>query len=242
MKNVIKILLLLGLVAYLGFAIVKFAHPTEDVTCEAVEILINDSLQRGFVTVDDIHEILTKKKVYAEGRRLSEIDLPGIDSCLEESPYIDQAQCHYTSNGTLLIQVTPQHPILHVMAQNGEDYYMDKNGLTMPTGNYNMDLCIATGNISKQFAQQQLAALAQFIYEDEFWSRQAQQIHVVSEKNIQIYPRMGNHVILLGDISKFQEKLYRMQIFYKKGFPKIGWNKYKTINLAFDNQVVCTRR
>ena len=128
------------------------------------------------------------------------------------------------------------------MPQNGEDYYLDKNGLTMPVGNFNMDLCIATGNISKQFAQQQLASLAQFIYEDEFWSRQTQQIHVVSEKNIQIYPRMGDHVILLGDISKFQEKLYRMQIFYKKGIPRIGWNKYKTINLAFDNQVVCTRR
>ena len=121
MKNVIKILLLLGLVAYLGFAIVKFAHPTEDVTCEAVDIIINDSLQVGFVTEADIREILTKKKVYAEGKRLSEIDLPGIDSCLEESPYIEQAQCYYTGNGTLFIQVTPQRPILHVMPQNGED-------------------------------------------------------------------------------------------------------------------------
>lgn len=242
MKNVVKILLLLGLVAYLGFAVVKFAHPTEEVTCEAVDVIINDSLESRFVTEDDIRGILREKKIYVEGKQLSDIDLPQIEASLQESPYVEKVLCYYTGNGTLCIQITPQQPVLHVMTQEGEDYYLDRTGVIMPVGTLNMNLCIATGRISRQFAQQQLVALARFISEDEFWSRQAEQIHVVSEKNIQIYPHMGNHVIMLGDISKFQEKLYRMQLFYKKGLPRIGWNKYKTINLAFDNQVVCTKR
>ncbi len=242
MKNVIKILLLLGLVAYLEFAIIKFAHPTEEVTCQAVDVIINDSLENGFISGDDILGILREKKIYVEGKQLSDIDLPEIETLLQGSPYVEKALCYYTGNGTLCIQITPQQPVLHVMTQEGEDYYLDRTGVVMPVGNLNMNLCIATGRISQQFARQQLVGLARFISEDNFWSQQAEQIHVISEKNIQIYPHMGNHVIMLGDLSNFQEKLRRMQLFYKKGLPRIGWNKYKTINLAFDNQVVCTKR
>lgn len=242
MKTVFKILLLLGIVAYLGFAIIKFAHPTEEVTCEAVDILINDSLHENFVTVDDIRHILTEKKVYVEGKKLSDIDLPQIEAYLQESPYIGNVMCYYTGSGTLLIQVKPRHPILHVMSQNGEDYYMDQTGASMPTADFNLNLCVATGNISKPFARKQLVPLAKFIHEDPFWNQQAEQIHVVSENNIEICPRTGSHLIVLGPASGFQDKLQRMRLFYENGLPRIGWNKYKTINLTFDNQVVCTKR
>jgi len=234
--------MLLGIIAYLGFAVIKLSHPTEEVVCEGVEIIFNDSLEGGFVTESDVREILTHEKMYIEGKKLSEIDIPLIDSLLEANAYIEQAQCHYTSTGTLLIQITPQRPILHIMSNNGEDYYMDKDGAKMPIGNYNLDLCIATGNISKPYAKKYLVALAQFINNDEFWNRQTEQIHVVSERDVQIFPRIGNHVIHLGDASNFQDKLHRMQLFYKKGLPRVGWNKYKSINLTFDNQVVCTKR
>ena len=238
MKTAIKILLLIGVIGYIVFATTQLAHPTEDVTCEAVTVSINDSVPSDFITENDVYNILYKHKIHAEGKKLSEIDLPMIDSIIMESPYIDQARSYYTGSGTLCIQVTPQHPILHVMAQNGEDYYLDSKGVTMPVDTVKADLCVATGTISKDFARKRLIPLAQYIYENNFWNRQIEQIHVASPYDIKMIPRVGNHVILLGDAHNYPDQLQRLLLFYRKGLPVVGWNKYKAINLAFDGQIV----
>ena len=238
MKTAIKILLLIGVIGYIVFAVTQLAHPTEDVTCEAVSVTINDSVPSDFITVNDVYGILHRHKLDAEGRKLSEIDLPMIDSIIMESPYIARSRSYFTGGGTLCIQVTPQHPILHVMAQNGEDYYLDNKGVTMPVDTVKADLCVATGNISKDFARKRLIPMAQYISEDRFWDRQIEQIHVTSPYDIRMTPRVGNHVILLGDAHNFPDQLQRLMLFYRKGLPVVGWNKYKAINLAFDGQIV----
>lgn len=241
MKTAFKIVLLLGIVAYMIFAVTKLAHGTGEVTCEGVTVIFNDSLPSHFITEGDIHGILTSHKVYAEGKPLSEINLVDIDSFLQESPYIEKAHCYFSGSGRLCIQVTPQHPILHVIAQNGQDYYLDSKGVVMPVDTINANLCVATGHISQAFAREQLIPLAQFIYDDPFWSKQIEQIHVVSATRIELFPRVGRHTIVLGDAQNIQNKLHRLMLFYRQGLPEVGWNRYKTINLAFDGQIVCTK-
>ena len=84
MKVAIKITLLLLVVGYLIFAIVEFSQRTEERVCEAVDIEITDSLEGGFVTADYIHGILTKNKVFAEGKKLSGIDIQGLEEKLQK--------------------------------------------------------------------------------------------------------------------------------------------------------------
>ena len=141
----------------------------------------------------------------------------------------------------LCIKVVPQQPVLHIISQKGEDYYLSSTGLTMPTASFNVDLCVVTGNVTKKFASEHLLEFAKFIRGDLFWSEQIEQIHVVSPEEIVLYPRVGQHVIELGSIDNFQEKLNRLQVFYREGLDRVGWNKYRTISLAYDGQVVCTK-
>ena len=137
--------------------------------------------------------------------------------------------------------MVPQRPVLHVISQNGDDYYLSSTGLTMPTASFNVNLCVATGRISKQFASERLLEMALFIHDNLFWREQIEQIHVLSPERIVLYPRVGQHVIELGSIDGFQEKLDRLRIFYRKGLERVGWNKYSTISLAYDGQIVCTK-
>jgi cell division protein FtsQ len=111
----------------------------------------------------------------------------------------------------------------------------------MPTASFNVNLCVATGRISKQFASERLLEMALFIHDNLFWREQIEQIHVLSPERIELYPRVGQHVIELGSIDGFQEKLDRLRIFYRKGLERVGWNKYSTISLAYDGQIVCTK-
>jgi cell division protein FtsQ len=194
------------------------------------------------VDSDYVQSVLKKEKIVLEGEKLGNINLEEIENCLEDNPYIDSAECYHSDRGTLCINVTPQKPILMVMAENGEQYYLDKEGATMPLDKFNLQLCVATGNITPQFAKQHLLPLAHYIYGNPFWSEQIEQIHVFSQDNITLYPRVGNHTIVLGDSRNFEDKLNRMLLFYEKGLPQVGWNRYESINLAYKGQIVCKKR
>ena len=242
MKVALKIILLLLVAGYLIFAIVEFSQRTEERLCEAIDIQITDSLEGGFVTTDYIHNILTKNKVFAEGEKLSSIDIQGLEAILQKDPYIDSARCYCSAASHLCIQIIPQRPILHVIQKNGDNYYLDGSGATMPIENMNIDLCIATGNITKDYAKKNLIELAKFVHENEFWDKQIEQIHVTDNHEIELYPRVGEHIIILGTPDNFRKKLENLMIFYKNGLNKTGWNKYSIINLSFDGQVVCTKK
>ena len=242
MKIIFKTALLLLVASYLIYAIVVFSQRTEERICEAVDIQIKDSLKGGFVTTDYIHNILTKNKVFAEGQKLSNIDIQGLENILLNDPYIDSVRCYCSAASHLCIYVIPQRPILHVIQDNGDNYYLDGSGATMPTDNMNIDLCIATGNITKKYAKNNLLELAKFIYEDDFWDKQIEQIHVTDNHEIELYPRVGEHIIILGTTDNFRKKLENLMIFYKNGLSKTGWNKYSVINLSYNGQIVCTKK
>ena len=107
MKVALKTILLLLVAGYLIFAIVRFSQRTEERVCEAVDIQITDSLEGGFVTTDYIHSILTKNKVYAEGKKLSSIDIQGLEEILQKDPYIDSARCYCSAASHLCIYIIP---------------------------------------------------------------------------------------------------------------------------------------
>jgi cell division protein FtsQ len=242
MKIAIKVILLLLVAGYLVFAIVEFSQRTEERICEAVDIQITDSVAGGFVTTDYVHNILAKNKIFAEGQKLSSIDIQGLERVLQKDPYIDSARCYCSTASHLCIYIIPQRPILHVIQDNGENYYLDGGGATMPVDNMNIDLCVATGNITKDYAKKNLLELAKFIYEDDFWDKQIEQIYVTSNHEIELYPRVGEHVILLGSTENFRKKLGNLITFYKNGLSKTGWNKYSIINLSYNGQIVCTKK
>ena len=241
MKTAFKIFLLLAVVGYLVFAVWKFSYKAEDRICEGVNVEIIDSIPDGFITDEYIRSILTRNKISPEGMKISEINLEQIERLMLEESHIERASCYYNAVGMLCIKVVPQQPVLHIISQKGEDYYLSSTGLTMPTASFNVDLCVVTGNVTKKFASEHLLEFAKFIRGDLFWSEQIEQIHVVSPEEIVLYPRVGQHVIELGSIDNFQEKLNRLQVFYREGLDRVGWNKYRTISLAYDGQVVCTK-
>ena len=241
MKIAFKIFLLLAVVGYLIFAIWKFSFKAEERVCEGVMVEINDSITDGFINEDYIRSILTQNKISPEGMKIKDINLEQIEQLMLEESHIERASCYYNAVGKLCINVVPQQPVLHIISQKGEDYYLSSTGLTMPTASFNVELCVATGNITKKFASEHLLEFARFIRDDLFWSEQIEQIHVISPEEIELYPRVGQHVIELGSITDFREKLNRLRIFYREGLERVGWNKYQTISLAYDGQVVCTK-
>ena len=104
------------------------------------------------------------------------------------------------------------------------------------------DLVIATGSISRKYAQTTLARVATHIAQDKFWRNQIVQINVLADGSMEIVPRVGDHIVYLGMPINVDKKLERLRKFYLYGLNKAGWNKYSYISVEFGNQIICKKR
>ena len=242
LKTLFKIFILFGLAAYLIFAVTMLRKEESHPACTGLNIVINDEHQTGFFSENEVRQLLVSKKLYPEREPLDQIDLAQLESVLLSSPYIDQALCYKTAEGQISMQITPRHPVLHVLNQEGDDFYIDNHGATMSRGYHQIDLIVMTGNVPRSTAGKKYYKLGVKLSEDDFWSQQIEEIHVTGKGELQLTPKVGQHTIILGDTSKIDDKLSRLRTFYTEGLDKAGWNLYETINLKYDNQVVCTKR
>jgi cell division protein FtsQ len=255
-KKIATIVLDLALATYLVFAFTAFNKPDEsNMKCEQVDINIADESTNGFISSDEIVHRLKAHKIYPYKKTMSLVDTRRIEDVLKQSPFVKTAECYKTINGNVSVTISQLTPIIRIKAQNGDDYYIDNKDCVMPNSNYTSDLIICTGNITRTFATNYISPLATAIMDNDMWRNQIEQINVLADKSIEIVPRIGDHVVCLGQLPSnsdkqrqkklikefLDKKMKRLMLFYKYGLSKAGWNKYSYINLEFDNQIICKR-
>ena len=242
-KRILLSIVMLVLIAYLAVAITAFNRKPADQTCRDMELVIKDTAYAGFITKDELKGILQKKGIYPIGKKMGRISTKSLERELSKHPLIDEAECYKTPSGKVCVEVTQRIPILRVMSANGENYYLDNKGTVMPPD----AKCVAhrvivTGNVEKSFAMKDLYKFGVFLQNNPFWEAQIVQINVLPGKEIELVPRVGNHIIYLGKLEHFEDKLKRLKTFYEKGLNQVGWNKYSRISLEFGNQIICTKK
>ncbi len=242
MKLFIKLLLLVAVTAYLIFTFSHITQRGDNSVCSSVKVAIADSLHGGFITEQEVEHLLKKGKQYPVGLVMDSINGKAIETLLKKNPFIKDAVCYKTPGGRVNIIITQRLPVLRIMTESGEDFYIDENGKKMNAGNYMADLTIATGNIDADYARKYLVPLGKYLHGDEFWNNQIEQIYVTDEKNVELVPRVGNQIIEIGVPEDMEDKLKNLEQFYRKVMPTVGWNKYSKINIEYDNQIICTKK
>lgn len=242
MKVLLKISLLIVFAVYLVFAVTKFNGVQKPETCSAVNVMVEDSVKAVFITPEEIRSILVAAEAYPLGREMKRIDCVRIGKVLTGNPFVSDALCYKTAGGHVVIKVRQRLPVMRVISGTSGDYFIDAHGKIMPRMHYTADLAVATGSISVEYARKHLVPLGVFLRDNVFWNRQVEQIHVDSAGNMEMIPRVGNHVVYIGEPSGIPQKLQRLKIFYEKALNKIGWNKYSWINIEYDNQIVCKKQ
>ncbi|WP_293789474.1 cell division protein FtsQ [uncultured Pedobacter sp.] len=238
---------LAGVVVLLSFINVK----KRTVKCTDVKILIPGA--DNFIEREEIDAILKEDQGVLLGRNLENINIHKIEKKLQSNPYIGFAKVYVDMDGVLHIEVKQRQPILRILNENGQDFYIDNDGLKMPiSSNFTANVLVATGHILEVFSSRvdtlhtQLARdlykTAQFIKKDTLWEAQIEQVVVDQKNDIELIPRVGNQRIILGNADSLEKKMKNLLLFYKKAMPQVGWDTYKTINIKYTNQIVCERR
>ncbi len=242
-KKTLVVIIDIAVCAYLVLAVVAFNKPDSNKgVCTQVKIDIGGNVVQGFLDADEIKQILERNHIYPLAKPMQDIDVRRIEETLTRSPFVDEAQCYKTQDGHVCIGLTQRMPVMRVIADNGEDYYVDNLGGIMTNATYRGDVVIANGPISKLYARKVLTNIGNYLVNNRFWRNQIVQIHVLNDGSMEMVPRVGEHVVYLGQPTEVEQKLERLQKFYKYGLSKAGWNKYSYINLEFENQIICKKR
>jgi len=244
MKKALVIIGICLLAGYLVFAAFYFQERPKEGLCAGFEVEVqSNSFSDQFVDTKDIGKYVKEKGLDPTGKHLRDINTNAIEEAILSNQLVKKANVFITNNNTIKASIEERKPILRIISNTGENYYIDNEGNKMPLSKrFTAYLPIATGAIKEDFAKSELYKFALFLYDNEFWNAQIEQIVVLPNNDIKLIPRVGDHEILLGDLSGYKERLEKLLAFYKNGLNETGWNKYSVINLKFDKQVVCTRR
>lgn len=241
MKKLLSTIVLILLAGYIVFATIAFCNKPADQVCKGVRLEIRDSLETGYMTTTDIVTLLKQNGLDPTDCPIEEVSCRAIEKVLCAAPLIAKSECYKTITGYVVVEVECRRPILRVIADSGDSFYLDEEGEVIEHIARPTYIPVATGHISRDFARQELLTLAQFLRADNLWNAQIEQIYVTPREEIELVPRVGAHIIVLGRPGNYAYKFDKLRTFYKKGLSEVGWNRYSHINVDYNNQVVGTK-
>ncbi len=220
--------------------------------CKSVQIKIDYESGLAFLTETE----MTNRLDYlcggrAVGKTLSRLDFHAIEKEIEKNPFVENAEVYTNQEQAIIVDIIQKRPILRVINNDGVSYYIGEKNERIPLNNiFTVHVAVALGNIvthadtkRDSTVQAALYNLIQFVRKDEFLNAMIDQVYVNDNGDFDLIPRTGGHVIHFGNpVDSMKEKFERLKIFYKEGLTKIGWNKYKAIDLQFEGQVVCEKQ
>jgi cell division protein FtsQ len=252
-------MLSLSIIALFGFV----EHELNDLPCHTIEIKIDQSNEIYFIDKNDIMEVINSIDNSIIGKPIGKIDIFKLEKIINRNPFVEKSNVYKTLNGELTIEVKQRTPLLRVFSMAGESYYIDKQGYFMPLSDkYTARVPIVSGYIFEKYAPNaeitiydiikndsiaskttidDVFLISEFITKNEFWNAQIDQIYVNIDRDIELIPRVGSHIIMFGNAENLEEKFENLMIFYHEALPKVGWNEYKYINLKYKDQIICSK-
>lgn len=222
--------------------------------CTGLSIMISNEDGNYFVDEDDIREYIYETNGDPIGQVLKTIDLANLELNINQMDVVRNAEVYVDLKGHINVEVEQRNPIARVFFSNGKSVYMDEKGDIMPlsskytsrviviNGAVPLPVDISNADVKPNPDWQNLYQLVNTIRRDDFFKAQFEQIYISSKGEYELTPRVGRHSILLGKGENIDQKLVKLKLFYKEGISKVDWNKYKQIDLRFNDQIVCAKR
>ena len=245
MKITLVSLLTIGLVSYVVYAMIFLSGPDDDEKCMSMELIVKQDSRSMFVNGADVEQMLKRAHVYPKGMLMKDVNTKKIEEVIRHNEFVSEVECYKSGSGKLCITVSQRVPVIFVIPEGQDGYFVDAQGNIIPNRNNGTSLVVASGDIDRKFASTKLAEFGQFLQTNAFWNNQIEQVYVQRNKKgnrvVELIPRVGDHVVYLGSMDDFQKKLRKLKVFYDKAMGTVGWDKYARVNLEYENQIICTK-
>lgn len=225
----------------------------------SVEIVAVDSANVKYVTTDKLISRLKCMDVnlYPKGR-FDRSMMAAIEDSLIKDSWINRAEIFESVNGTLRINVWQRRPVLRIMNDACENYYLDEFGVVLdPDISYSLDVPIVTGAVDligsrvfeptlhtkktevKDIFIEKLITFVGVLREDDFLRNFIVQINLDGDGNVELIPRVSNQIIRFGQLDeKSFEKLKSLRIFYSYSSSIDDFERIKEVDIRYVGQII----
>ena len=218
--------------------------------CTAYTISLKGAKNNFFIDQKDVEQLLVKTtKGNIKGQPIASFNLHELEQMLEHNTWIDEAELYFDNRNVLHISVTEKEPVARVFTTTGNSFYIDSLGRKMPLSDkLSARVPVFTGFPEKKkltandsVLLNDIRVTSNFIINDSFWMAQVAQIDITPERNFEMVPVVGNHLVKLGNGENIDKKFHRLMVFYKQVLSKTGFDKYKVIDVQYKGQVVASK-
>jgi cell division protein FtsQ len=169
-----------------------------------------------------------------------------MEKVLENTSWIRNAELYFDSRDVLHVLVEEREPVARIFTTGGYSFYIDSSGHKLPLlQKFSIRVPVVTGFVhggewkrKDSILMEQVKEVAGFIYSHPFWNAQIGQIDITPERNFELIPVVGDHIIRIGPGKNVDEKLNRLFVFYRQVLSRAGMNRYAAVDVQFKDQVI----
>lgn len=193
-----------------------------------------------FVSHEMVNKLLIEKFRDPKSIRKVDLDLNKLEKTVNANEMIQESEVFLTVDGVLKTVVKQRVPIGRLF-EDSYSSYVDIEGNMMPLSNlFTARVPVVIGEIKPE-NKAGLNQILKVIYQDEFLKKNIIGVEILPNGDLLMKNRNHNFDIVFGKVINYQRKFDNYKAFYQKMSKDSLMDHYKSINLKFTKQVVCTK-
>ena len=190
-----------------------------------------------FISADSIKKSINKY-IYASKDSIS---LSDVEHEIDKNTFVEKAQVYTMVGNKLYVNVKQKEPVARLITVDSI-FYLDKNSNFMSLSKLkSVDVPIIFG-YDQSSDLGYLTKISLMIRDDKFLNQNISQIIINDNQEINLKLSGLNTFIELGHNNKLEQKIQNLKAFYNRAIRKNDMEKYRKVNLQFENQVVAVKK
>ncbi len=232
----IRLVLMLFLVVFL-YSFTNIRNESRKINKLQVEFQGDNKM---FLTNQMVNNLLIQNLGGTFSIQKEQVDLKDLESDLKKHPFIENAEVFTSEDGVLITKISQKSPIARIINKN-RNFYVDKNGSVFQlSNNFSSRVPLVQGSIEGELKKEFVKTFC-IIAEDDFLKKNIIAIDIQKNGSMKMLTREYDYEINFGKPIHIEKKFKNYKAFYQYATKDSLIGKYKSVNLIFTQQVVCSK-
>ena len=263
MKKVFKIifwvLFAVGLILIVFFA----SKENNNTVAKKPDISIHVEGENAFLTESELLDRLIYKRLYQKNMKVNVVNVKKIEAAIIKMEEVKNVRVYKNIGNSWNIDVELRNPIARIFTLSQKAYYLDDEGFTMGRSTlHTAHVLVFSGFITENMEKasvkeiinndslksiqklDDIYRISNYVCKDSLLNALIGQVYLEKNGDFILIPLVGKQTILFGSANSDEvvaDKFNRLKVFYKEGMPHEGWEKYNTIIVKYEGQIVCRK-
>ena len=248
-----------------GLILIVFFANTENNNdvAKKPDISIHVEGENTFLTESELLDRLIYKRLYQKNMKVNSVNIRKIEAAIIKMEEVKKVRVYKNIGESWNIDVELRNPIVRIFTLSQQAYYLDDEGFTMGRSSlHTAHVLVFSGFITENMEKSSVKEIinndslksirklddiyriSNYVCKDSLMNALIGQVYLEKNGDFILIPLVGKQTILFGSANSDEvvaDKFNRLKVFYKEGMPHEGWEKYNTIIVKYEGQIVCRK-